>query len=210
MATSRTNLAILSKPEIEEAEKAICQFEQHRFFYIEAKKNRPMINLDPVVLNAIRVGRRIGRSELSYRTTHPVILPAKSSVSKLILSDAHQAVGHLGHNIRSIVRQKFWIVKPSTMIKSLTSKCVVCRRYRARSLEQKMVDLSENRITADEPPFTRVGMDLFGPIEVKRGRSSVKRYGVLFTCLCIRALPFELAASLNIDSCINATKGHYI
>jgi hypothetical protein len=208
MATSRTNLAILSIPEIEEAEKAICQFEQHRFFDIEAKKNRPMIKLDPVVLDGVmRVGGRIGRSELSYETRHPVILPAKSPVSKLILSDAHQAVGHLGHNsILSVVRQKFWIVKASTMIKSLTSKCVICRRYRARSLEQKMADLPENRIKADEPPFTRVGMDFFGPIEVKRGRSSVKRYGVLFTCLGIRAVHLELAASLDTDSCIDAIR----
>lgn len=49
--------------------------------------------------------------------------------------------------------------------------------------EQKMSDLPIDRISADLPPFTYVGVDYFGPIEVKRGRSVVKRYGVLFTCL---------------------------
>lgn len=36
-----------------------------------------------------------------------------------------------------------------------------------------MADLPKERITPDEPPFTNVGVDFFGPFEVKRGRSTV-------------------------------------
>lgn len=49
-------------------------------------------------------------------------------------------------------------------------------------------DLPLIRITPDLPPFTHTGLDYFGPIEVKRGRSKVKRYGALFTCLASRAV----------------------
>jgi len=44
---------------------------------------------------------------------------------------------------------------------------------------------------AEEPPFS-VGMDFFGLFVVKQGRSTVKRYGVLFTCLGIRAVNLEV------------------
>ncbi|XP_029619853.1 uncharacterized protein LOC115200878 [Salmo trutta] len=49
------------------------------------------------------------------------------------------------------------------------------RRMQARAGEQKMADLPQDRVSPDLPPFTHVGIDYFGPIEVKRGRVHVKR-----------------------------------
>jgi hypothetical protein len=60
-----------------------------------------------------------------------------------------------------------------------------------------MANLPKERLQADDPPFTRIGIDFFGPFEVKLGRSVVKRYGVIFTCLNIRAIHLELAHSLE-------------
>jgi len=69
-----------------------------------------------------------------------------------------------------------------------------------------MADLPKERITPDLPPFTNVGVDYFGPIEVKQGHSYVKRYGVIFTCKASRAVHLVVAHSLGTDSCISAIR----
>ncbi len=63
-----------------------------------------------------------------------------------------------------------------------------------------MADLPSDRVTANDPPFTSVGVDYFGPAQVKQGRSHVKRYGCIFTCMDTRAVHIEMAHSLNTDS----------
>jgi len=67
-----------------------------------------------------------------------------------------------------------------------------------------MSDLPSDRITPGEPPFSYTGVDLFGPFNVKRCRSVLKRYGCVFTCLRIRAVHIEVVQTLDTDSFINA------
>jgi len=67
-----------------------------------------------------------------------------------------------------------------------------------------MADLPVERVTPDKPPFTFIGLDFFGPFLVKVGRSMVKRYGCIFTCLAVRAVHIEVAHSLETSSFINA------
>ena len=69
-----------------------------------------------------------------------------------------------------------------------------------------MSNLPSDRLTPDDPPFTVVGVDYFGPFEVKQRRSHIKRYGVIFTCLASRAVHIEVAASLDTNSYINVLR----
>ncbi|KAG5271401.1 hypothetical protein AALO_G00179310 [Alosa alosa] len=51
------------------------------------------------------------------------------------------------------------------------------RKNRGKPGEQKMADLPRERLVMDLPPFSNIGLDYFGPLEVRRGRSTVKRKG---------------------------------
>ncbi len=207
----------LSLEDLIQAEIQLIQYSQNHHFSeeIEAlrnnvpvKKRSPLYKLDPVLQDGIlRLGGRLNKAAMPEESKHPVVLSKHSRISTLILSDIHQRYGHCGRNyLLSALRQKFWIPQANSAIRKLICKCSVCRRLNGRVGEQKMASLPEDRLLPDKPPFTNVGVDYFGPFDVKRGRSTVKRYGVLFTCLTIRAVHIEVADSLDTDSCINALR----
>ena len=103
----------------------------------------------------------------------------------------------VGTNVLSKLRQRYWIHSASVAIRRILSKCVVCRRLHGTTGQQQMADLPVDRVSHDAPPFSYVRVDYFGPFDIKRGRSLVKRYGVIFTCLVIRAVRIEVASSLD-------------
>ncbi|XP_061829090.1 uncharacterized protein [Nerophis lumbriciformis] len=75
---------------------------------------------------------------------------------------------------------------------------------------QKMADLPEDRLST-EPPFTNVGLDVFGPWAVssrrtRGGFAQSKRWAVLFTCMSVRAVHIEVIESLDTSSFINALR----
>lgn len=70
------------------------------------------------------------------------------------------------------LREKFWIIHVPSAIRKLISRCVTCRRLKSKVEEQKMANLPKDRVGPDEPPFSRVGVDYFGPFEVKQKEKS--------------------------------------
>ena len=110
-------------------------------------------------------------------------------------------------SVLSFLRETVWIVKGRSAVRRVLGRCMTCQRQRnACPGEQFMADLPAVRVAPEKPPFTFVGVDYFGPLEVKQGRSRVKRYGCLFTCLTTRAVHIEIAHSLDTDSMINALR----
>lgn len=203
--------------DLQNAEIAIVSYCQHQKFKTEidalsenstVSRLSPLYNLDPIFEDGLlRVGGRLHKSAMPEEAKHPIILLKEQHIASLILKHTHQSLGHAGrsHTLSS-VRRKFWITKGNSAIRKIIGECSFCRRCNGRLLQQKMADLPAARILPDHPPFTNTGVDYFGPIEVKRGRSCCRRYGVIFTCMASRAIHLEVASALDTDACINALR----
>lgn len=93
----------------------------------------------------------------------------------------------------------------SSVVSSYVSKCVKCLKLRGVVKDQKMADLSPDRLEP-APPFTYCAVDYFGPWITKDGRKELKKYAVLFTCMASRAIHLECANSMDTASFINALR----
>ena len=172
----------------------------------QVKKSSKIVKLDPRMIDGLLcVGGRIANGPFQQHVKHPVILPKSHHIVPLIIRQYHHVSGHSGvEHVLSLIREKFWIVGARTAVRRYLNTCVVCKRRQAHVGEQKMADLPLDRITPDKPPFTYVGVDCFGPFLIRRGRTEVKRYGVLYTCLVVRAVHIEVAHNLDTDSFLNS------
>ena len=172
------------------------------------KKSSHICKLDPILSRGlICVGGRLQRSPISEDAKHPVILPKQHHVSDLIIRHYHLRCGHSGlEHTLSMIRERYWIVQARISLRRVLNECFHCKKTQASVGRQKMANLPEDRVCPSQPPFSHVGVDCFGPLLVRRGRSTVKRYGVLFTCLAVRAVHIEVAHSLDTDSFIHALR----
>ena len=84
--------------------------------------------------------------------------------------------------------QRYWVEGPTFVVKRALKECLSCRRQNAKPEVQVMANLPLARLEAEEPPFTHSGIDYFGPIMVKHGRSELKKYGCILTCMIVRAI----------------------
>ena len=201
----------LSITELKAAELTLIKRVQEREFFDEIdrlktrkalKSSSRIIQLNPFLdeQGILRVGGRLKNSDIPQNTKHPIILPP-GRLTLLLITKIHAENAHAGATfILAALRLKYWPLHAVSLVKRITRNCVSCRKRNANPCSQRMADLPAARVQAHSPPFTNTGIDYFGPIEVKQGRSNVKRYGVIFTCLSSRAVHLKVAHSLTTEA----------
>jgi len=114
---------------------------------------------------------------------------------------------HIGqeHTLNEL-RQKYWICQTRSLVCKILHKCIIYRKRQAPKLKQMMAPLPVCRTVAYEPPFTYDGADFFGPLLIKQGRSTPKRWGCIFVCMSTRAVHLEVAPSLETDDFLNVLR----
>lgn len=167
----------------------------------------------------LRVGGRIDKSLGKNYKIHPIIVPTKTRVCKLILQQAHFDTLCGGVQLMmAYVRNRYWIRCLRSEARAVVRGCVKCVRQAGRTMEQIMGDLPMDRLRPARP-FVKTGVDLAGPINIRwtdrirtdtRNRSAlnedIKGYIVVFVCLVTRAVHLEPVMAISAEAFIWAYK----
>lgn len=175
-------------------------------------KSSKILNLNPFLdsRGILRVGGRLGNSEVSYEQRHPIILPYKHKLTNLIILDLHRKHLHVGiQNLLSIIRLQFWPINGKNSVKQVVKNCIRCFKVNPKSSKFLMGSLPSPRVTPSRP-FSNCGIDYAGPIYVKEGtlRKSklIKAYICVFVCFATKAAHLELVSDLTTHSFLNCLK----
>ena len=115
-----------------------------------------IVSLDPMISQELLVvSGRLKHAPLSYAVCHPVILPPRHELSRLILREAHSRA-HLGSEW---VRRN-WIPGARSLLRGIRIRCVTCQRLYGKPRFQKMADLPRERCTM----FSTCGSGSIRPI----------------------------------------------
>ena len=170
-------------------------------------KNSRTVALKAIIDNMgiLRTSGRIKSTFPGEFNNQPIILEGKHFLTTEIIKEFHRRFYHGSNNtVLNELRQTYQIVGLRGALRTLTSRCIVCRIQRAKPFNPTMANLPIGRTAYRLRSFTHCGLDYYGPLQVKIGRRREKRWGALFTCLTTRAVHLELAHTLSADSAIMA------
>lgn len=173
----------------------------------EIPKSSRILTLTPGLLNGLLViqGRASKFSGTEKFCNNPIILDGNHKIARLLIFECHVKLNHgNSQTVINELRQEFWITRLRSALRSVLTKCAMCQKRRGKPSIPRMSELPIGRLTPHVNPFSHCGLDYFGPITITIGRRHEKRYGVLFTCLTMRAVHLEIANSLTTDSAIMA------
>ncbi len=204
----------LSADDIEKAELSILrQCQKHDFLeeftLLKGGKDIPahsrLIKLAPEYdreLDLIRVGGRLRRCDtLSDDVLHPIVLSPNNPVVKLLIKHYDAQLHHPGAGrVYAELRRKFWILRGREAIKKYQRSCLDCTKWRGKPMIPRMSDLPPSNLRLFRPPFYSTGVDCFGPLVVKVGRRTEKRWGIVYKCLTTRAVHLDLLDHMDGDS----------
>ncbi|XP_055909654.1 uncharacterized protein LOC129944324 [Eupeodes corollae] len=214
-----TSVPLVSLEERDGALAYWARTEQHRAYHKEMQQlsqesslevSSSIISLNPFLDNkgTMRVGLRLQNSVLSYEIVHPIIVPARSTLSKLLIREAHLKTLHGGVQLcMHYIRHKFWIPTSRRAVKTYISRCITCFRQIKATSEQLMGSLPRDRVQPTRA-FKHSGVDYAGPVQIKArsGRSKVveKGYIAVFVCMVTKAIHLEPVSNLTSSAFLAA------
>lgn len=218
--TKKVKLRHLSVIELENERMSWIRIEQNLSFSeeINALKSGKELNSKSKLLQfnpfldrkgVLRIGGRLKEALIDYDSKHQIIIPKDSTLSRLIINDAHIITKHGGTQLTmTYTRTQYWIIGTRKSVRNQIHRCVICHRYSKQTQTQLMGTLPEPRVNMSRA-FLHTGVDYAGPVQVLTRRRPGKRevtkgYVSVFVCLCTKAIHLELVSSMTSESFLAA------
>ncbi|CAJ0591193.1 unnamed protein product [Cylicocyclus nassatus] len=196
----------ISTEEINAAEKCIIKMIQRQFKIPNDKYKN--LNLLPDPDGILRCFGRLQKSLLPENTRNPILLPPNDPITRLIVKEYHEKIGHQGVNgTIANIRTKFWIPTARQVVRKTLNSCMICKRWHAKPyLYPNSPSLPLCRSSSSRP-FEHVGIDFAGPFYVRAMEdSTIKVWTCLFTCMVTRAVHLEMVESLSAEAFVNSLR----
>ncbi|GBM18053.1 hypothetical protein AVEN_75490-1 [Araneus ventricosus] len=154
----------------------------------------------------LRVGGRLQFFNLGYEQEQPVLLPTRDNFTELVVWKSHERTDHAGlSETLSELRDRFFVLKSRQRVKSLISKCNLCKRFRTKPSILDMAYLPPDRIR-ETFSFVVTGLDYLVPLYYVEKSESRKSYILPFICAVTRAVHLELSTYMSAPSFIRSFK----
>lgn len=212
--------SFITIPELKFAKEALVKTVQHQVFADEIKALKrkqtvptrsPLKNLC-IVLDSegiLRIGGRLQLSDENYSSKHPMIIPSKHHLTRLIAEHYHTLSLHSGPRMTlASMRQEYWPIRGKHLANYVCRKCHKCFRHRPVPITQPIGQLPKTRLTPSRP-FSITGVDYCGPVYMKpvhRRAAPQKAFIAVFICFATKAVHLELVCDLSTEAFIAALR----
>jgi len=163
-------------------------------------------SLTPFMRNGpILVGGRLSNSDLKEEQKHPIVLPCRHKITKLIFTHVHHELSQL---LLSAMRQVYWPLKGHLLARYTVQRCIPCVRAKPKFQIPLMAPLPQQRVQCSRP-FSITGVDFGGLVMTRsgsRGRVNKKAWISLFICFATKAVHIEMVEDLTSQSFIAALR----
>ncbi|XP_058840265.1 uncharacterized protein LOC131695765 [Topomyia yanbarensis] len=209
----------ITSSELDDALRALVRLAQEESFPQEladlskrthVRDSSRIVSLKPILNEGMMcVGGRLRHASVSPNRKHPYILDPHHPLTKIVVTHYHRKLFHAGQQLLiSAMRERFWPVYTSNLVRQVIHECVACFRVRPKVHDQIMADLPAERVTPCSP-FQRVGVDYCGPFSVvypHRRCRPVKCFVAVYICLTTKAIHLEIAADLTTQAFLASLK----
>ena len=114
----------------------------------------------------------------------------------------HETLGHQGYRVivANLPEREIHITRGKRLLKSIASRCMKCRLFRRRLLEQQIGHLPKFCFISYSPPFTSIAFNYFGPVKIKKTRNVIIDSSIiLITCITTRVIHLKITEIQTTD-----------